>query len=173
MLWEQSSLLDICDFHHDFDYKHRCLIEENVPRELILPSRWQYSAESLGMETTSCLWFYGASIVSCSVMICSSWAAGDAPLQDSVPLGLSFAIYIFTLIQTALGGSRGLVVMGGDSCSKGHGLNPSAGYWMEMTFFTLICCKNCIVCLKRPKINEKEAGVGPFLKKNPNSLTYY
>ena len=23
-----------------------------------------------------------------------------------------------------------------------------------------------IVCLKRPKINEKEAGVGPFLKKS-------
>ena len=30
------------------------------------------------------------------------------------------------------------------------------------TFFTYICCKNCNVCLKRPKINEKEAGVGPF-----------
>ena len=29
-------------------------------------------------------------------------------------------------------------------------------------FFALICCKNSIVCLKRPKINEKEAGVGPF-----------
>ena len=25
--------------------------------------------------------------------------------------------------------------------------------------------KICNVCLKRPKINEKEAGVGPFLKK--------
>ena len=35
-----------------------------------------------------------------------------------------------------------------------------------MTFFKLICCKNCLVCLKRPKMNEKEAGVGPyFLKK--------
>ena len=32
-------------------------------------------------------------------------------------------------------------------------------------FFTLICFKNCIVSLKRPKINEKEAGVGPFFKK--------
>ena len=41
------------------------------------------------------------------------------------------------------------------------GLNPSDVY-----FFALICCKNCIVCLKRPKINGKEAGVGPiFLKK--------
>ena len=36
------------------------------------------------------------------------------------------------------------------------------------TFFALICCKHCIVCLKRPKINEKEGGVGPFLKKNEN-----
>ena len=45
------------------------------------------------------------------------------------------------------------------------GLNPGAVYWMEMTFFTLICCKNCNdVCFKRPKINEKEARVGPFKK---------
>ena len=28
-------------------------------------------------------------------------------------------------------------------------------------FFTYICCKNCNVCFKRPKINEKDAGVGP------------
>ena len=32
-------------------------------------------------------------------------------------------------------------------------------------FFTLICCKNCIVSLKSPKINEKEARVGPVFKK--------
>ena len=32
------------------------------------------------------------------------------------------------------------------------------------TFFTYICCKNCNVCLKRPKNKQKEAGVGPFLK---------
>ena len=36
---------------------------------------------------------------------------------------------------------------------------------MDMTFFTFICCKNFIVCLKRPKINKKEAGVGPIFKK--------
>ena len=49
------------------------------------------------------------------------------------------------------------------------GLNPGTIYWMEFTFFTLICCKNSIdVCLKRPKINEKEAGFGPnFFKKRP------
>jgi len=39
---------------------------------------------------------------------------------------------------------------------------------MDMTFFTFICCKNCIVCLKRPKINEEEAGLAHF-KKNKNS----
>ena len=31
--------------------------------------------------------------------------------------------------------------------------------------YTLICCKNCNLCLKKTKINEKEAGVGPFFKK--------
>ena len=37
------------------------------------------------------------------------------------------------------------------------------------TFFTLICYKNWIVCLKRPKINENEAGDGPLEKKNIGS----
>ena len=46
------------------------------------------------------------------------------------------------------------------------GLNPSTVYYMDMTFFTLRCCFNCIVCLKKPKINEKEAGVGPFLERH-------
>ena len=32
------------------------------------------------------------------------------------------------------------------------------------TFFTPLCCRNCNVCLKRPKIKEKEAKDGPFLK---------
>ena len=48
------------------------------------------------------------------------------------------------------------------------GLNHVAVYWMDVwRFFHIekICCKNCIVCLKRPKINEKEAVVGPFFKK--------
>ena len=37
--------------------------------------------------------------------------------------------------------------------------------WTFGNFFTLICCKNCIVCLKRPKTNKKEAGVAHFYKK--------
>ena len=34
-----------------------------------------------------------------------------------------------------------------------------------MDIFTVICCKICIVCLKRPKVNEKEAEDGPFKKR--------
>ena len=34
------------------------------------------------------------------------------------------------------------------------------------TFFLFICCKFFIICLKRQKINWKEARDGPFLKKN-------
>ena len=37
--------------------------------------------------------------------------------------------------------------------------NPSTGYWI---FFTLVCSKICIICLKRPKINYKEAKDVPF-----------
>ena len=46
--------------------------------------------------------------------------------------------------------------MGDDLCSKGRGFE-SQHRILDGNFFTLICCKNCIVCLKRPKINEKEA----------------
>ena len=34
---------------------HRCHVEKNDPIAFILPSRWQDGAESLGIETTSCL----------------------------------------------------------------------------------------------------------------------
>ena len=62
------------------------------------------------------------------------------------------------------GGSPGLVVMGGGSRSKGRGFE-SRRRILDGHFFTFICCKNCNVCLKRPKINEKEAGIGPFFLK--------
>ena len=62
-------------------------------------------------------------------------------------------------------GRPGLMVMGRDSCSKGRGFE-SRHYILDVHFFTYICCKNCNDdCFKRRKINEKEAGVGPFLKK--------
>ena len=38
-----------------------------------------------------------------------------------------------------------------------------------MDVFTLIFCKNCIVCVKRPKIYKNEAGGGPFIKICPHS----
>ena len=56
--------------------------------------------------------------------------------------------------------------------SKVVGSNPGAGYWMDMTFFTLICCKNCIVCLKKTKINKKEAGMAHILKKSQLYLLF-
>ena len=68
-------------------------------------------------------------------------------------------------MKLVAGGSPGLVVMGGDSCSKGCEFE----LWHHVQdghFFTFICCKICIICLKRLKINEKEAGVGPFFKNN-------
>ena len=66
------------------------------------------------------------------------------------------------------GGSPGLVVMGGYSHSEGCGFISWRPILDGHEIFTVICCKNCIVCLKRTKINEKEAGVGPFFKKQTN-----
>ena len=40
--------------------------------------------------------------------------------------------------------------------------NPGAIYWMIITFFTYICCKNCNVCNDENK--QKEAEDGPFKK---------
>ena len=34
---------------------------------------------------------------------------------------------------------------------KVQGLNAGAVYWMDIKFFTFICCKNCNVCLKKTK----------------------
>ena len=46
------------------------------------------------------------------------------------------------------------------------GSNPGTVYWMDI-FSHIFVVKICNVCLKRPKINKKEAGVGPFFfKKN-------
>ena len=48
--------------------------------------------------------------------------------------------------------------MDDDSCLRGRGFE-SRRRILDGHFFTVICCKNCIVCLKK---TEKEAGVGPF-----------
>ena len=59
-----------------------------------------------------------------------------------------------------LDGSPDLVGMGGDSCFKDRGFESQH---TGRTFFTFIFCKNCNVCLKKTKINEKETGDGSFL----------
>ena len=53
------------------------------------------------------------------------------------------------------------MVIGEDSCSRGPEFeSDTRGPRFESS--TLICFKICIVCLKRTKINEKEAENGPF-----------
>ena len=59
------------------------------------------------------------------------------------------------------------MVMRDDSCSRGCGFE-SLCHIMDGEFFTLISCKNCVVCSKIPKINKKEAAMAllkkPFVK---------
>ena len=43
------------------------------------------------------------------------------------------------------------------------GSNPSTGYWVDI-FSHCIVVKNCNVCLKRSKLNDKQAGEGLFKK---------
>ena len=75
------------------------------------------------------------------------------------------------VIINFVGWRPGLVVMGRDSGSEGCGFK-SWHHILDGHFFTYICCKNCNVCLKRPKINKKEAGIGPFLIINFEAFTY-
>ena len=64
---------------------------------------------------------------------------------NSVKL-VSLSIFQPNIKEKYLGGSPGLMVMGRDSCSeKVVASNPRAVYWMDMTFFTMNCCKNCNV----------------------------
>ena len=56
------------------------------------------------------------------------------------------------------------MVMGRNSRSEGRGFE-SRHRVLDGHFFTYIFYKNCNdVCLERPKINEKAAGVGQFKK---------
>ena len=65
------------------------------------------------------------------------------------------------------GGIPGLVVMGGDFCSKGFGFKFQHCI-LDGHFFTFISCKNCNgVSLKRPKINNKRGRGGPIFKYKP------
>ena len=63
------------------------------------------------------------------------------------------------------GGNPGLVVMGGDMFRRSWVRIPVPYTGWTWHFFTLICCKKIIVCLKRPKINKKRPGCAHFLNK--------
>ena len=61
-------------------------------------------------------------------------------------------------------------VMGRDSHSKGRGFE-SQHRILDGQFFTYTCCKHCNdVCLKRPEINEQEAGLAHFYKTSKEDL---
>ena len=60
-------------------------------------------------------------------------------------------------------GRPGLVVMGGDSRSEGCGFE-SRHRILDGHFSHIFAVIFFYFCLKRPKINEKEARVGPFKK---------
>ena len=62
-----------------------------------------------------------------------------------------------------MGGSPGLVVKGGDSCSKGRGFES----WhriLEGHFFTYICCKNVMLFEKNENKTIKEGGLAHLKK---------
>ena len=71
---------------------------------------------------------------------------------------------------SSMGGSPGLVVMGRDSCSEGCGFK-SRHRILDGHFSHIFVVKIVNVCLKRPKINEKEAGVGPFFLKKEQTIS--
>ena len=54
------------------------------------------------------------------------------------------------------------MIEGDDSYSKGRGLE-SQHCILDGHFFTLIGCKNCIVCLKDRKLIKKSPGLAHFL----------
>ena len=54
------------------------------------------------------------------------------------------------------------MVKGGVSKSEGHEFK-SQRLIFDKHFFKLICCKICIVCLKKTENKQKEAEDGPFL----------
>ena len=58
--------------------------------------------------------------------------------------------------------SPGLMVMGDNSCLRGCGFKSRfhiIGWALHFSHWVFV---KCIVCSKRPKINEKETGVGPL-----------
>ena len=92
-----------------------------------------------------------------------STGLGDGPLALVIPLGWEW--FLKTIYEYQIKVSRVKF------CSKGR--EPwSSSYGKRLTFRRLwvripaqyACCKDCTVCLKRPKINKKSPGMGHFKK---------
>ena len=60
-----------------------------------------------------------------------------------------------------MGGSPGIVVIGGDSRERGREFESLDGLDTRWVIFS-----RADWCLKRPKMNGKEAGDGSFIKKD-------
>ena len=50
-----------------------------------------------------------------------------------------------------------------DSCSRGREFESRCRILDGHNIFTLICCKDCIVCLERPKKTKKRLWLAHFL----------
>ena len=61
------------------------------------------------------------------------------------------------------------MVMGDNSCSRGRGFESQCCI-LDGDFSTLICGKNCIVYLKRPKIKLKRGQGWPIFKEELNRM---
>ena len=82
--------------------------------------------------------------------------------QLQLSLNLFLLLIFEGLTMYVKGGSPGLVIMGGDYHSEGRGFESQC-HILDGNFFTLICCKIVMMFVwKSAKINEKEAGDGPF-----------
>ena len=76
-------------------------------------------------------------------------------------------------ITSPLGGSPGLVVMGGDSHSKGRGFKSQHRILDGLDIFShWFVVKIVLFVWKTPKINEKEAGDGPFFRRKKNQSLF-
>ena len=77
-----------------------------------------------------------------------------------------FLVLLFVpIIKAMVTGSPGIVVMGRDLHSEGHGFE-SRHHILDGHFFAYICCKNCNdVDLKRPKKRKRDRR-WPIFKKN-------
>ena len=66
----------------------------------------------------------------------------------------------------------GALVLGDDSCPRSRGFK-SQHYILAGYFFTLICCKNCVNYLKRPKINKKRPRMAHLINGRHSSMDPY